>query len=132
MEEKAQRRQYLGALSLSCYLKSTPKAFPNTFLVATVVSWTLGCLFFVFLSIPREFSSRSSFPLSHVYRITDNSSSRSRQWLFIMEKMEINGRNPDLKGNGNHSSGDSNIKSNEMPTFVNHGKSLRSIHRLLS
>ncbi|XP_022934224.1 uncharacterized protein LOC111441458 isoform X1 [Cucurbita moschata] len=52
--------------------------------------------------------------------ITDNSS--SRQWLFIMEKMEINGRNPNLKGNGNHSSGDSNVKSNEMPTFVNHAE----------
>ncbi|XP_022983158.1 uncharacterized protein LOC111481794 isoform X3 [Cucurbita maxima] len=52
--------------------------------------------------------------------ITDNSS--SRQWLFIMEKMEINGIIPNLKGNGNHSSDDSNVKSNEMPTFVNHAE----------
>ncbi|KGN58990.1 uncharacterized protein LOC101221441 isoform X2 [Cucumis sativus] len=43
-----------------------------------------------------------------------------------MEKMEINGRNPNLNGNGNHSSNDSKValngKSNEMPTFINHAE----------
>ena len=51
----------------------------------------------------------------------------SRQWLFILEKMEINGSNPHLNGNGNHSSGDSKValngKSSKIPTFINHGKS---------
>uniref|UniRef100_A0A9I9CW71 Gag1-like clamp domain-containing protein n=1 Tax=Cucumis melo TaxID=3656 RepID=A0A9I9CW71_CUCME len=43
-----------------------------------------------------------------------------------MEKTEINGGNPNLNGNGNHSSGDSKValngKSNEMPTFINHAE----------
>ncbi|XP_022144600.1 uncharacterized protein LOC111014243 isoform X2 [Momordica charantia] len=40
--------------------------------------------------------------------------------------MEINGRNPNLNGNGNHSSGDTKVaingKSNETRTFVNHAE----------
>ncbi|XP_031736039.1 uncharacterized protein LOC116401719 [Cucumis sativus] len=52
----------------------------------------------------------------------------SRQWLFILEKMEINGSNPHLNGNGNHSSGDSKValngKSSKMPTFINHDDSM--------
>ncbi|XP_038903277.1 uncharacterized protein LOC120089909 [Benincasa hispida] len=43
-----------------------------------------------------------------------------------MEKMEINGRNPNLNGDGNHSSGDSKValngKSNETPMFINHAE----------